>query len=118
MSRCDSVLEQVERIVSSRHFLHSGRMQRFLRFTVDQALQGEADRIKECVVGMQVFDRPADYNPRLDPIVRVEARRLRIKLERYYSSEGLFDPVRIEYPKGGYAPVFRELTAPRPVPSR
>jgi len=103
-----SILEHVDRILSSREFLNSERMRRFLRFTVEQAIQGEGGCLKECLIGMQVFDRRPDYNPRIDPIVRVEARRLRSKLEKYYGSEGRLDPVRIEYPKGGYAPVFRE----------
>lgn len=81
-------------------------MKRFLEFTVRQALEGRSGELKEALVGVEVFDRPADYDPRLDPIVRVEARRLRQKIQEYYATEGARDPVRIEYAKGGYAPAI------------
>ncbi len=83
-------------------------MTRFLRFTVDQALKGKGDALKEYRIGLEVFDKDASFDPRVDPIVRVEARRLRAKLKRYYETEGKDDPVRIEFPTGSYAPVFRE----------
>ena len=86
-------------------------MSRFLRFTVDHALAGSASTIKEYLVGVEVFDRAPDYDPRVDPIVRVEARRLRTKLRAYYGSHGESDPVVIEFPKGAYAPTFRTRDA-------
>jgi TolB-like protein/Tfp pilus assembly protein PilF len=98
------VEEQLQRINASKQFRASKRMRRFLEFTVRQALEGKSGEIKEALVGVEVFDRPADYDPRVDPIVRVEARRLRQKLEEYYASEGAHDRVRIAYAKGGYAP--------------
>ena len=64
------------RIVSSRGFARSGRLCRFLRFIVDQALAGHQEQLKEYVIGVEVFDRPSSYDPRLDPIVRVEARQI------------------------------------------
>lgn len=84
-------------------------MRRFLEFTVRQTLEGKAGEIKEALVGVEVFDRPADYDPRVDPIVRVEARRLRQKIEEYYASDGAGDAVRIVYAKGGYAPRIEAL---------
>ncbi|MBK7930247.1 MAG: tetratricopeptide repeat protein [Bryobacterales bacterium] len=84
-------------------------MKRFLEFTVRQTLEGKAGEIKEALVGVEVFDRPADYDPRVDPIVRVEARRLRQKIEEYYASDGAGDSVRIVYAKGGYAPRIEAL---------
>lgn len=91
-------------------------MRRFLEFTVRQVMEGKSGEIKEALVGVEVFDRPADYDPRIDPIVRVEARRLRQKIEQYYAAEGTRDPVRIEYSKGGYAPTItrieREIGSP------
>lgn len=86
-------------------------MARFLRFTAEQALCGQGDTLKEIVVGSEVFDRARGYDPRLDPIVRVEARRLRAKLRAYYEGPGQSDALVIEYPKGGYAPVFRHAAA-------
>ena len=94
------------RIVSSRGFARSGRLCRFLRFIVDQALAGHQEQLKEYVIGVEVFDRPSSYDPRLDPIVRVEARRLRSKLRKYYETEGLTDPLRVELPAPGYVPRF------------
>ncbi len=100
--------EQLARILSSKAFTPSGRMSRFLRFTVEQALEGKAEELKEYRLGLEVFDKDASFDPRIDPIVRVEARRLRAKLKRYYETEGKDDPVQVEFPTGGYAPVFRE----------
>jgi serine/threonine-protein kinase len=85
-------------------------MCRFLRFAVEHTLAGTVDDIKEYLVGVEVFDRGADYDPRVDPIVRVEARRLRAKLEAYYASAGKDDAVRIEFPKGAYAATFLDRT--------
>ena len=102
----DGVRSQLRRILASREFTASPRISRFLQFTVEEALAGRAAQLKETLVGVSVFDKPADYEARIDPIVRVEARRLRDKLRRYYESEGIGDPIRIEYPRGGYAPVF------------
>lgn len=82
-------------------------MSRFLRFTVEESLRGNASQLKEIVIGTKVFDRKADYDPRLDPIVRVEARRLRRKLTAYYEGPGRQDPVCIEFPVGSYSPAFR-----------
>ncbi|HSP70589.1 MAG TPA: tetratricopeptide repeat protein [Bryobacteraceae bacterium] len=82
-------------------------MSRFLRFAVEHALAGSTTAIKEYLVGVEVFDRAEDFDPRVDPIVRVEARRLRTKLKAYYGSDGASDQVLIEFPKGAYAPVFR-----------
>ena len=72
-----SAREYVEKIASSPGFQNSERLCRFLRFIVEAKLRGEQDQIKEYVIGKEVFDRDGEYDPRLDPIVRVEARLLR-----------------------------------------
>ena len=100
------VENQLTRVLASKGFAHSARMARFLRFTVERALEGAADQLKEYVLGIEVFDRKSSYDPRVDPIVRVEARRLRSKLKNYYANEGLTDHVIIEFPTGTYAPQF------------
>jgi serine/threonine-protein kinase len=82
-------------------------MSRFLRFAVEEALAGRAGKLKEYSVGLEVFDRAPSYDPRTDPLVRVEARRLRDKLKTYYQTEGRAETLRIEFPKGGYAPQIR-----------
>src|SRR5215475_2450780 len=91
----DEVRIQLERILSSKVFVQSERLRRFLRTTVDRALAGETDQIKEYVLGRDVFDRDHTYDPRVDSIVRVEARRLRVKLRQYYQELGAADPVLI-----------------------
>ncbi|HET8549642.1 MAG TPA: tetratricopeptide repeat protein [Bryobacteraceae bacterium] len=97
---------QLGRILASSGFVNSERMSRFLRFVVERTLAGRAGELKEYAIGVEVFDRRPDYDPRVDPVVRVEARRLRAKLEAYY--EQAAGELRIELPKGSYVPVFAE----------
>lgn len=99
-----AVRNAVERIAASDSFRNSDRLCRFLRYTVDAHLAGDAGQIKEYLIGREVFDRDSEYDPRTDPIVRVEARRLRKKLEEYYAGPGREEPLRIAFPKGSYAP--------------
>ncbi len=101
------ICEQVSRILTSSLFLASARMIRFLRFVVEEAVTGHIQEIKETTIGVQVFDRPPSYDPRIDPIVRVEARRLRQKLQAYYDGPGKEDALLIELPKGKYSPTFQ-----------
>jgi TolB-like protein len=88
-----------------------------LSFAANQALLGDGQHLKETQLGVHVFDRGSAFDPRVDPIVRVEARRLRWKLKSYYASIGRADPLRIDFPKGTYTPVFRFQTA-RPTKSK
>ncbi len=104
----ESIVTELEKILASESFARSQVMSRFLRFCVERALQGEAKGLKEYLIGAEVFRRGESYDPRIDPIVRVEACRLRSKLREYYNREGQKDHVVIEFPKGGYGPVFRE----------
>ena len=101
------VRAQVEKILSNRAFSRSGRLTRFLKFAVEETLAGRSEQLKEQSIGLEVFDRKTDYDPRIDPIVRVEARRLRAKLKAYYTSPGRRDDIVIAFPKGTYVPVFR-----------
>jgi serine/threonine-protein kinase len=98
-----TVEEQLARILASEVFSRSERMSRFLRYVVRQALEDSPQSLKEFTIGCEVFDRNGDYDPRYDPVVRVEARRLRAKLAEYYETAGRDDPIVIEIPKGGYA---------------
>jgi TolB-like protein/Flp pilus assembly protein TadD len=106
-----SVEDQLRRILASTIFAQSARMSRFLRFAVERAVAGQSDQLKEYLIGVEVFDRKPNYDPRVDPIVRVEARRLRSKLKSYYEAEGRVDDIIIDLPKGTYAPIFRSKTA-------
>ncbi len=106
------VREQLERILASPTFQQSDRLKRFLTFIVLEALKGYRDELKEYVIGVQVFGKEESFDPRTDPIVRVQARRLRAKLVRHYQEEGRADELIIDLPKGGYAPVFRRRDTP------
>jgi hypothetical protein len=101
-----AVRAQVENMCGSKTFAKSPRLRSFLRFTVEQTLQGQQDGLKEYLLGVEVFGKPRNFDPRLDSIVRVEARRLRAKVDRYYSSEGLPDDLRIVFYRGEYVPHF------------
>lgn len=102
----DEVRNELRAILGSNGFFRAPRMQRFLTFVVEATLSGDAhsEDLKESVIGVGVFDRPPDYDPKSDPVVRVEARRLRSKLEEYYEGVGGDDAVRVTLPKGSYVP--------------
>jgi TolB-like protein len=106
----------LDHVLRSHAFVNAGRLSRMLRFIVERTLAGEGDQLKEYLVGVEVFDRPTDYDPRLDSIVRVEARRLRAKLSEYYETEGAADAVRFRLLKGGYAPTFEHRPAESALP--
>ena len=99
---------EVSRIVRSRPFRQSARHQRFLRHLVKQAAAGNAAALKESVLACEVFERAlGGFDPARDTIVRVEARRLRQRLDRYYRSEGRDAPLEIHLPVGSYVPLLR-----------
>lgn len=100
------IVEQLDRVLRSSTFQQSDRLKRFLDFVVRESLDGRGGNLKEYVIGVRVFKKHVSFDPRTDPIVRVQARRLRAKLERYYSDAGREDELVIELPRGGYAPVF------------
>ncbi len=108
----DSARAQLEQVLASKAFAFADRQRRFLRFIVEQELSGRGGDIKEYLLGVEVFDRAESFDPRVDALVRVEARSLRVKLREYYETEGHADPVLIELPKGHYVPVFRLRTPP------
>jgi TolB-like protein/Flp pilus assembly protein TadD len=101
------IQSELGRVLQSRPFLRSRQLQRMLRFIVEESLAGRGEEIKEYLLGVEVFDRPSSYDPRLDSLVRVEARRLRSALDSYYGDEGRSDPLVIEIAKGSYVPTFR-----------
>jgi TolB-like protein/Flp pilus assembly protein TadD len=111
-----AIRDAVARIDISKPFANSERMRRFLDYTVRKTLSGDRDALKEYSIGLEVFDRPDEYDPRVDSIVRVEARRLRSKLKTFYSAEGRTDPVRIIFAEGSYVPTFA-WTSPHPAPA-
>jgi hypothetical protein len=104
--------ELVERIVASPCFVKSPRLCSFLIYICDLFLRGRADEINELNIGEALFDRPANYDPSADGIVRSHASRLRQRLDQYFSEEGAQEPIRLLIPKGGYMPVFEPRTRP------
>lgn len=97
---------QLARILNHPLFQSSHRLTAFLRFVVENTLDGRMHEIKEYVIGAEVFGLGESYNPQENPVVRIVAGRVRAKLAEYYLGEGLSDPVFIEVPKGGYVPRF------------
>ncbi len=114
----DEIRAAVERMIGSDVFSRSPQLGAFLRFVVDAVLRGKADRIKAYTIGVEVLRRDPKFDPQLDPIVRVEATRLRRAIERYYASAGLSDPVIIDLPRGSYVPTFRRREAAGAAPVR
>ncbi len=105
-----TVRAQLARVVNSPGFIPSARLCRFLTHIVNRTIDGDPDSLKEFSIAMEVFDRTADYDPNIDAIVRVEARRLRSKLKAYYEDgPGRSDPVLIGLRPGSYVPIFRWL---------
>ncbi|MGA8432668.1 MAG: hypothetical protein WB729_22770 [Candidatus Sulfotelmatobacter sp.] len=107
----DTVRQQLQRILASALFRNARRPSQFLHFVVESTIAGEEDQLKEYVIAVEAFDRPVDYDPKADPIVRIEAGRLRKKLAEYYGGPGASDPIVIELPKGAYIPVFQPRSA-------
>jgi TolB-like protein len=105
--------ETLERVLCSACFTGSKGQSRLLRYLVERQLAGRENELKESLIGVEVYGRKPDYDPKRDATVRSEAARLRARLSKYYASEGLQDRVVIELPKGGYVPRFRltEATA-------
>ena len=110
-----AVREQLARILNSGPFLQSGRRQRFLEYLVNETLAGRGERLKGYNIALEVFDRPETFDSTVDPIVRMEASRLRDRLREYYETAGQNDPIRIDLPKGTYTPQieFRREDVPR-----
>lgn len=113
----DRVRAQLDRILASAAFVDADRASNFLRFVVLRALAGRTAEIKESVIAVEALGRSPSFDPKSDPIIRVEARRLRDRLDSFYRREGAEDPIVISVPKGGYVPNFSErqpATAPPP----
>lgn len=110
----EGVRSELERICSSPRFQASERRRAFLRFIVDETLSGRAERLKGYTIALAVFGRDESFDPQADPVVRLEARRLRRDLASYYMDGGENDAVRISIPKGSYVPNFELHNGPQP----
>lgn len=103
----DGIRSQLRKILNSDEFDASNRNRKFLSYVVEEAIAGRAHRLKAYNIATTVFGRDTNFDPQADPLVRIEARRLRRSLEYYYLTTGKDDPLTITIPKGGYAPSFR-----------
>lgn len=115
----EAVRAELARILASQHFDASERNRHFLSHVVEETLAGRADRVKAYTVATEVFGRDPTFDPQFDSIVRIEAGRLRRSLERYYLTDGRTSSLRIDIPRGGYAPVFgctEPVALPRSLP--
>ena len=107
-----AIRAELEKILVSERFINARKLSRLLRYVVEEALAGRRDRIKAFSIAQDVFDRDASFDQQRDPIVRVEASRLRKSLDNYYNSADEVPAFRIDIPKGGYAPVFTQTDTP------
>lgn len=105
-------LEQLERVLHSRTLQNSESLKAFLRFVVVKTVDDHEAQLKEYTIATEVFGRNSDYDPRIDSVVRVQAGRLRTKLNEYYATEGKADQIVIDLPKGHYHPVFNYAPTP------
>lgn len=111
------VRAELARILASKYFAQADRASQFLRYVVEASLEGRGSSIKGYTIAIDVFGKPSDFDAEHDPLVRVEAGRLRSRLAEYYVAVGRDDPVRIEIPRGGYAPRFRRQAESTKEPS-
>ena len=102
----DEIRAELSRVLTSRSFAQAARSTEFLRYVVEQSLAGAAERLKGYTIALEVFKRPESFDAQSDPLVRVEGGRLRRRLHEYYVAEGHANPLRIDLPRGGYAPEF------------
>jgi hypothetical protein len=103
----EQILEQMNRILASRHLRQARSLEKFLSYVIEKKLAGDEDELKEYTIGLEVFARGNDYDPRRDAVVRVQANMLRKRLTGYYENEGRTDRIVIEIPKGHYIPQFQ-----------
>lgn len=102
----DAVRDHLETILANPRFRTSDSLRRFLRYTVEAALGGRGAELKEYTIGVEALGRPSTFDPRVDTIVRVQARKLRERLASYYAAEGRAAGCRIVYHPGSYLPEF------------
>ena len=114
----ESVPACLARILRSQHFSRSQALSRFLQFVVELTLNDKEQELKEYRLGVEVFGRGADFDPRVDPIVRIQAAKLRARLAEYYASDGKSEAIILSIPKGGYVPTFTYAEPPISAPAQ
>ena len=113
----EAIREELNRVLAGHEFRSSKRSQDFLRYVIENTLNGQAEMLKERTIGIEVFGRSTSYEPSDDATVRVKAGEVRKRLGLYYMDQGAQNPVRIELPAGTYVPEFRWADAPASVGS-
>src|ERR1700684_899613 len=113
----EQVREELSRVLTCHEFRTSKRSQDFLRYVVENTLQGHGDMLKERTIGIEVFGRSTSYDPSDDATVRVKAGEVRKRLGIYYADQGAHNPVRIEVPSGTYVPEFHLMVSAPPTPA-
>jgi len=108
------IRSQLSKILNSQTFRSAEGQRAFLRFAVEETIAGRGESLKEYTIGTEAFGRGEVFDPRLDPIVRTQARKLRVRLSKYFETEGALDALRIEFPKGSYTPSFHSADVPAP----
>src|SRR5271163_1805247 len=103
--------QQVRRVLQSTTFRNATTLQQLLQFLAAKTTAGSNDILKEYTIGVEALGRKQDFGPKIDPIVRVQSHRLRLKLKEYYDVEGSHDPILIHIPKGHYLPTFEAAPA-------
>src|ERR1700734_4106765 len=111
----ESLQTQIQRILQSKAFRTSEVQRNLLAYLADKSIHGSADSLKEYTIGLDVFGKPASYDPRQESAVRMHVGRLRQKLAEYYRLEGTEDPIIVDLPKGGFKVVFEARIEPRAV---
>jgi len=106
------VKEQLDRIMCSPEFHATASQRRLLDFIISKTIKGRSNDLKGYTIAVEVLHRGDDFDPNLNPIVSIQAGKLRQTLERYYLVAGQNDPLRIEIPKGGYIPIFIDQKPP------
>ena len=109
------VLSQLQKIISSTHFVNAERMRSLLEFIVKETLAGHAGSLKAFTIAVEVFQRDESFDPQQDPLIRVQVGNLRKRLDKYYVREGAADKVVISIPKGSYCAVFHRRPQPAKV---
>ena len=115
-----AVREQLARVLASPPFRNSKRYPEFLRYTVEHALTGETENIKERTLGIEVFGRDPDYDTSSDPVVRMTAAEVRKRLDQYYQERGRENEIHIDFSRGSYVPEFsfpRDVAIPSAAPA-